>query len=404
MKKICIVAQRAGKDILGGSEGYALKLGEVLSSVYNVDIITTTAKEYTTWRNYYKEGTEILSDNLRIKRFNVDCERDENWQNIANSIFKNLKTELFSSLDGEIKKEEIKKIRTLPLGIQIEFILFQGPTSFELLDYIKHIQDEYYRIIFMTYLYFPTFFGVDLIKERDKVLICPTFHDEPVAYFPVFSKYFKYKLLFLSESEMRLAMQLSEGDMFKFRVIRYGLEDKFSEKDTKGLEKYAVYTGRLDKGKGVGKLIEYFKKFKKEYRQIPLKLYILGEGDMEIPASEDIIPLGFVSEIQKMQTLRNAFVFIHPSPYESLSISLIEAFMFGVPCIVNKESEVLREHVEKSLAGLTFGSYDEFCAALLKMLNDKDHYNELSINARQYFIEYYDINLFRERLIEALEE
>ena len=69
MKKVAIIVQRFGTEVVGGSEGYAFKMAEAMSTLADVEVLTTTAKDHVTWKNHYPEGAEVLSETLRIRRF-----------------------------------------------------------------------------------------------------------------------------------------------------------------------------------------------------------------------------------------------------------------------------------------------------------------------------------------------
>ena len=85
-QKICFVIQRYGTEICGGSELHCRLFAERLSSIYDVEIVTTTALDDSTWKNFYKEGVEYISG-IKVRRFNVDRERLwERERNIKNYI------------------------------------------------------------------------------------------------------------------------------------------------------------------------------------------------------------------------------------------------------------------------------------------------------------------------------
>ena len=66
--KIAIVVQRYGLEINGGAELHARLLAEKLSTLYDIEIITTCAIEFERWDNHYRKGVEIIND-IKVRRF-----------------------------------------------------------------------------------------------------------------------------------------------------------------------------------------------------------------------------------------------------------------------------------------------------------------------------------------------
>src|SRR5471032_2181970 len=58
-----------------------------------------------------------------------------------------------------------------------------------------------------------------------------------------------------------------------------------------------------------------------------------------------------------------------PSPFESLSMVLLEAWNHGLPALVNARCKVLRGQVERADGGLYYGNTIEFIAALDYLLD-----------------------------------
>src|SRR5579871_5683698 len=76
MKKILLIVNRYGKEIVGGAELHARLLAEHLQANGNtVEVITSCAIDYITWKNHYKAGEEII-DNILVHRFKVDKPRN----------------------------------------------------------------------------------------------------------------------------------------------------------------------------------------------------------------------------------------------------------------------------------------------------------------------------------------
>ena len=74
-EKIAFVVQRYGLDINGGAEYHCRVLAEHMTSRYQVDVLTSCAREYTPWDDYYDEGIEEINQ-VQVHRFSVDRIRD----------------------------------------------------------------------------------------------------------------------------------------------------------------------------------------------------------------------------------------------------------------------------------------------------------------------------------------
>ena len=91
---------------------------------------------------------------------------------------------------------------------------------------------------------------------------------------------------------------------------------------------------------------------------------------MEEPRQEGVRYLGFLPEQEKAAALAGAHAVVCPSPFESLSIALLEGFALGVPGLVNARSEVLKEHCLRSGASLFYEDGDEYAEALDTLARD----------------------------------
>jgi len=385
--KIAVIIQRFGKEVLGGSETLAFKVAKILAKEHKVTVLTTTAKEHTTWKNYWEPG-EYSEEGIKVKRFWVDFPRSSYWEILNQILLK------FAG--------SIEKLRNLPLNFCREWVKYQGPYSSELFKYLK--KTEYDKYIFFTYLYPTTFFGIETVLkkgvEKEKIYFVPTYHQEPPAYLPVFLEYQELKHLFLTKAEAKLAINIYQKEP-KYQMLGFGMEDHYAKYAHFEKKDFVIYAGRIEQGKGVKELVEYFRKFYKRYPKV--KLYLIGRGKLNRNLSEGVVYKGFVDEKEKLRLLREARVFIHPSPYESLGIVLLEAFMMGTPGLVNGKCEVLREHIEKSGAGKVYNSYEEFEKKLKELLKGKE-YEALQRKARKYFIENYSMEQFKRRVKKIIKE
>src|SRR5215207_10076545 len=73
--KLAIAVQRYGADINGGAELHARYIAERLARHAEVEVVTTCARDYITWRNERSPGVETVNG-VRVRRFPVARERD----------------------------------------------------------------------------------------------------------------------------------------------------------------------------------------------------------------------------------------------------------------------------------------------------------------------------------------
>ena len=75
--KLAIAVQRYGADINGGAELHARYVAERLARHADVEVVTTCARDYVTWRNERPVGVEQVNG-ISVRRFPVAHERDAN--------------------------------------------------------------------------------------------------------------------------------------------------------------------------------------------------------------------------------------------------------------------------------------------------------------------------------------
>ena len=81
---------------------------------------------------------------------------------------------------------------------------------------------------------------------------------------------------------------------------------------------------------------------------------------------------------------RASTVYVHPSAYESFSITLMDAWEGKRPVLVNGRCEVTREHCQRSGGGLWFDSYATFEATLDRLLADAALRAQLGAAGKEY--------------------
>ena len=66
--KLAVVVQRYGAEINGGAELHARYVAERLSRHVEVEVLTTCARDYITWRNEIEPGIDAVNG-VPVRRF-----------------------------------------------------------------------------------------------------------------------------------------------------------------------------------------------------------------------------------------------------------------------------------------------------------------------------------------------
>lgn len=403
--KIAFVIQRYGSEILGGSEYHCRLIAERLAQRHQVEVLTTCARDYITWANEYPEGTDRIKG-VTVRRFANARTRDiAAFNRYSDWIFHNPHT-----ADDEM-----------------EWLQQQGPWCPALVDYLGAHQREFDALIFFTYLYAPTVMGLRIAPGKS--ILIPTAHDEPAIrlrlYREVFSlpaaigynteverRFLRSEFAINAVSEETVGCGVDLPQQAPHRQRRDEADGPADEaQPDEGQEPrgrhhghlaargatfrrrhrihgpFALYGGRIEKGKGCEELVEYFSRYHADGGDASLVL--MGVKLMPLPEEPYIRFAGLLSERERLQALEAATVVIVPSPFESLSLLALEAFAVGTPILANARSEVVVEHCRRSNAGLYYADVDEFGEALRWLMADERTRAAMGRNGRAYIREHY---------------
>lgn len=372
-------------EVNGGAELHCRQLAERLKDEYDVSVLTTCAIDYVTWKNEYKEGIEHING-VKVIRKKVDFERNQ---------------KKFNKISAKLNNEKDN------INLGIEWQEAQGPHSAELIKYLEDHKDDYDVIIFLTYLYYTTYFGLKVTPEKS--ILIPTAHDEPPIYYSIFNETFNSPkaILYSTTTERDFVNKRFKNDYIENDIVGLGVDINENTQDI-DLEKtfgikddYVVYVGRIDESKGCKEMFEYFLEYKKTYNS-NLKLVLAGKSAMEIPRNKDIVTLGFVSEDEKVNLIRKSKLLILPSKFESLSLSTLEAMYLKVPVLLNGKCEVLKQHAILSNGGLYYENKWEFLETLNYLIGNSKIAERMGDNGRRYVDENYKWDVIIKKLKEAI--
>ena len=352
MKLACVV-HRFGADIAGGSEGHCRLVAEHLAAQHDVTIITTCAQDHLTWRNHYPAG-ETLVGSLRVLRFPVARERDmRRFMDLSDLI----------AADRASEDEQEQWFRE------------NGPDSPELLAHLRDHGAGFERVLFWAYRYAGSYFGLPLVADRS--VLVPTAEEDPLIHVDALSAYFALPkgFLFLTPEEAALVATRMAGGT-PSAVIGSGLDPVAETVDLRSLDAlglddpFVLYLGRIDPNKGCQALIRHFLRYIEGGRRV--QLVMAGPASMPIPEHPQIRALGFVNDALREALLTRARALMMPSPFESLSMVLLEGWNHSLPALVNARCKVLRGQVQRADGGLYYGNAVEFIAGLDYLLDHPD--------------------------------
>ena len=355
--RIAYVVQRYGAEVNGGSETHCRGLAERLARHNDVEVLTTRAIDYVTWRNEYPAGAADING-VCVRRFAVDHPRDPaKFDEASAAIFQKS-----HNVDDELR-----------------WMKLQGPYSSSLLAYLEENRSAYDVSLFQTYLYATTYFGLPLVSDR--AILIPTAHDELPIYLDIFESVFRKArhLLCLSPEELAFLKKRFFDIELHGDVIGAGIDpipelprDPQWEAVRERLAgcRFVLYVGRIDESKGCGQLIDFFQRYIAESCVSDVKLVMAGRAIMPVPDHPQIVATGFVPENTKYWAIRQSEFMMAPSPYESLCIAALESWLLGKPILANGDCAVLRGQCIRSNGGLWYTNYEEFCGAMNYLLAD----------------------------------
>lgn len=350
--RVAVVVPRYGADVGGGAEGLARWYAHALAQRHDVTVLTTTALDYMTWAPHHSPGRDTDGD-VEVLRFAVPRQRD---------------VQAFNELTADV----LSSGRRISVAREEYWMAQQGPMSPDLLEHLDIHGDAYDVVIFTPYLYATTYFGLPLVADRS--LLIPALHDEGPAYLSIMRRTFHLArgIGFLTPEEREFARAMFGACGRERALLGIGIEpprDDRPERNLRPPDPYVLYVGRIDPSKGSPELFEYHRALRRADPNAPL-LVLAGRAAMDVPEAPWLRHVGFVSEAEKTDLINGAVCAVLPSPYESLSISTLEAWAHGKPVVVSEGSEVLVGQVRRANGGLWFGDAAGYAEAVTTLTRD----------------------------------
>ena len=380
---------RFGPDIIGGAELVVRELsGHLAERGWEVEVLTTCARDHFTWANEYPPGTEEV-DGVTVRRF--------------------LTAPPAAPAERAALEAAILAGARLSLADQQRW-MNAGVRSPELYHYLLDHAAGYRAIVVSPYMFWTSFACGQIAPER--TILRPCLHDEPFATLELFEPLFSGAagVWLQTEPEHELAHRLfplpgnhrvvGEGlpvdktyDPERFRR-RYGVDGPF-----------VLYAGRREGAKGWEGLVDGFTRAVIG-RGLKLSLVTMGVGDVRPPPeiADRVLDVGFLPDQDRDDAFAAACAYLQPSRYESFSRTVMEAWLAGTMVVANGQSAVVRWHCERSDAGLVYDDDLELEQCLAFIADQPEEAARLASKGRHYVVDHYSWPGVLDRIEATIEE
>lgn len=337
---LLVVIQRYG-DVAGGAEAHARMLVDRLRAHFDVEVATTAARDYWTWKNEMTAGTTWV-DGIRVHRFAVTKPRARRFHAYERRAFRG----------GHALADEA------------EFIDAQGPVTPDLADFLRRHGREFDHVLFFTYLYWTTVVGLPLVPER--AVLVPTAHAEPAIDLTLYRRVFHLPraIAFNTEEERAMVHRRFANARVPSEVVGVGVEARpGSAERFRAAYRLSgplfLYVGRIVESKGVRHLFELWRRWRAATRT-EAALVLAGHREMEIPDRPDVRYLGTIPEQDKWDAYAACSAVLVPEALQSLSLVALEAWASARPVVCPAASNVLASMSRRAAAGIPYRSSAEF--------------------------------------------
>jgi glycosyltransferase involved in cell wall biosynthesis len=385
--KLAVVVQRYGADINGGAELHARYIAERLARRAEVEVVTTCARDYVSWRNELSPGVDTVHG-LTVRRFPVSRERNP--------------------LDFGRRSHRVFE-ETHSLADEVAWLDSEGPTSPALVDYLVRSAAAFDYVLFFSYRYYHAWHGAR--RLANKAVLVPTAERDPAIGLSMFGPVFRgVRAIMYNSYEERAMIQSATGNQHVPGVVVGVGSEVPARTDAARFRRrftiqrpFAIYIGRIDANKGCAELFDYFQRYATTFPR-GLDLVLIGKPIIPVPQHHRIHHLGYLSDEDKFDALAAADLLIMPSYFESLSMVALEAWALGRPVLANGRCDVLKGQCIRSNAGLYYESYEEFVETLYSLESNGPLHARLGGNGRDYFARNYAWPVIERKYMDMLQQ
>lgn len=164
-----------------------------------------------------------------------------------------------------------------------------------------------------------------------------------------------------------------------------------------------IHIGRFEEPKNHTTLIKAFKQVVENSEKLKYRLTLIGTGTLLLQIKNQITEMGIDQQVDIIEgkdscfdDLGQADIFILPSKWEGMPMSLIEAMGTGLPCIATNVGGI-PDMIEHEKDGILINpSVDELAKAIEKLSNDFELRQRIGRNAHTHSAEYSSENMAKD--------
>jgi glycosyltransferase involved in cell wall biosynthesis len=384
--KLAVVVQRYGAGINGGAELHARYVAERLSRHAEVEVVTSCARDYVTWRNELPAGLDRVNG-VPVRRFPVRHERNpDHFGRQSRRVFEHAHS----------------------VADELSWLDSEGPASPALVEHLCRAAADLDFVLLFSYRYYHAWHVARRLPS--KAVLVPTAERDPAIGLSIFGPAFRgVRAVMYNSHEERAMIQAATGNQdVPGVVVGVGSDvpaqtapQRFRQKFNLA-RPFAIYVGRIDENKGCGELFAFFQRYAATFPR-GLDLVLIGSAIMPVPQHPRIHHLGFLPDQDKFDAMAAADVLIMPSYFESLSMVALEAWALGRPVLANGRCDVLKGQCIRSGAGLYYERYEEFAETLYALESNGPLHRRLGQNGRAYFERHYTWPVIEQKYLDMFD-
>jgi glycosyltransferase involved in cell wall biosynthesis len=364
-----LVVPRYGDDVVGGTEHWLRMLCEHLVDLlqWRVEVFTTCATSAATWNDELSPGDSVLNG-VTVHRHRSVSGRNPRYLEL-NAMIRD---------DPSRVTDEVAR----------HFVELVGPVCPDVLHDAESSECD--LIAVTPYLFWPAVYGAPLLGRR--VIFHGAAHDEPELHLGIMREVFLSVggFAFNSYAERALVERTFPIAQLPASVIGNSVAEGDGDPGTAradlGLgpdEPFVLCVGRVERDKGAHGLADLWRRYRQRRPDAP-RLVLIGPVNEPLAGDEHVLVAGRQSEAVKWGAMRACEFLIAPSPWESFSLVVLEAWLAGRTVVVNGLCEATVEHCRRSGGGLWFSDVVEFEVVIDRLLSDAELSEHLAARGGTY--------------------